>query len=260
MTLDGQTFVVSEKAELANDVLFLTTLFLTRGNNLRKILSTIDKNIKEALQCKIRTYSIRSDTDEEVSRRKRGEKVEMAAKEVTLSRITASFPQIALSVVKRTDIKGKVDLTCMVMQYKLDHNQASEVPAILTHGLIPALLPKADDMNFLELKKFCYFFNIEQTVTLQTPSARRNVINEPITRAMELAEKFVNAAINGPLNDDACRKDLLSHLGLSNPEGDLKKWIGVGSKLHTRAVSMGSYYMLQTSLANELMMRDSLRI
>lgn len=254
LTLEGFSFEVSEAADLANDVLFLTTLFLTRGNNLRKILTTIDKQVKEALQAKIKTYNLKSYTDEDASKRKRNEKVEMSSKELTLSRITASFPQIALAVVMNTDVRGKADLLCMGLQYKIDYGKSSDPPAILTHGLIPALLPKTSDSMFLELKKFSYFFNIEQTVTLQTPSMKRNIISEPISRSLELAEKFVNAAINGPLNSDTSRQVFLKHLGLEDPSEEIKRWIAVGAKLHSKAAAYGSYYMLQNALTNELML------
>lgn len=131
LTLDGFSFEVTEDADLAKDVLFLTTLFLTRGNNLRKILTTIDKQVKEALQVKIKTYKIKSDTDEDASKRKRNEKVEMSSKELTLSRIRASFPHIALAVVVNTGVRGKVDLLCMGLQYKIDYGESSDPPCHL---------------------------------------------------------------------------------------------------------------------------------
>lgn len=128
----------------------------------------------------------------------------------------------------------------------------SEPPAILTHGLIPSLLPKLDNVETIQLKNFCYFFNIEQTVTLQMPSMKRNIVNEPISKALEAADKFVNAGINGPLNSDSQRLEILKHLGLiGEVDSEILKWISVGSELYAKAGLSGSYYMLQTQLAME---------
>lgn len=110
LTLDGMEFLISEKAELANDVLFISTLFLTRGNNLRKILDSIEKTVNVPLLSKIQAYGIKSDTDEELAKQKRSEKIDLISKDISLSRIAASFPHIALAVVKQTHVRGKVDL------------------------------------------------------------------------------------------------------------------------------------------------------
>lgn len=251
LTHDGMQFTITERATIAKDVLFLVSLFLTRGNNLRKILATINKEIKTPLMVKIQTYKIKSDSDEDAARRKRAEKIDMTSKDITLSRLTASFPQIALSIVLQTGIPGKVEMTCFKLLYKIRNSKAGTPPAILTHGLIPSLLPKSEDANTAELKRFCYFFNVEQSVTLQMPSMRKNVISEPISKVLESAEKFVDAAISGPLNSDNQRIILLQHLGLYNPEDDVKEWVQIGADLYARSITAGSYYMLQSQLAAE---------
>lgn len=92
---------------------------------------------------------------------------------------------------------------------------------------------------------------------MQMPSAKKNVINEPMSKTLESAEKFVNAAINGPLNDDPQRISLLRHLDLYNLQGDIKDWVTVGAKLYNRCMISPSYYMLQSALSMELANKSS---
>ncbi|CAH2097480.1 unnamed protein product [Euphydryas editha] len=106
LIVDNLTFDLTDKAGLANDVLFLITLFHTRGNNLRKILASIDRTVKSPLLIKMQIYGIKNDTDEDSTRRKRSEKVDMNSRDITLSRIAALFPHIGLSIVRKSQVRG----------------------------------------------------------------------------------------------------------------------------------------------------------
>jgi hypothetical protein len=220
---------------------------------VRKILASIDKDTKTVLSKKISTFGIKNDTEDDANRRRKNERIPLGSKDITLSRIAASFPHITLSVAMNTGTLGKVEQSCLRMQYKISNRsrQNDEIPAVLTHGLIPALIPKADHSRFMNLKFYCFIFNVEQSVTLQTPSAKRVIINEPMSKLLESAEKFVNAAINGPLNDDNVRARLLDELELTDTEGMAFRWIKAGADLYAKAVIASSYQMLYTTLSEE---------
>ena len=142
-------------------------LFLVRGNNLFKILKTVSKDAKTAISHKIAAYSLKSDDDADAAARRRKERVILSSKDVTLSRIAASFPHITLAVAKKVAIQGKANCTAIKQQAMLLGNGKLkyEMPIVLQHGMIPALLMKSQPADEQPLRQFCYMFNMEQTLT-----------------------------------------------------------------------------------------------
>lgn len=194
---------------------------------------------------------MKSDDDSDAAARKRKERVILASKDITLSRIAASFPHITLSVAKHAGIQGKANLIAIKEQFKLNEKKHDvQMPAVLQHGLIPALIPKADDSKYGALRDFCYMFNLEQTVTLQHPSVKKSMIMEPIQTHIDNSIKYVSAAVNGPLTDDTTRVLLLD--AIINIEDDkINPWIKAGQDAWRKSQNVFNYSSLVTSLTQE---------
>lgn len=229
-SVDGLTFNIPKGANLPKDVLALVTVFLVRGNNLFKILKTVSKDAKMALSSKMALYGIKSDDDADAAARRRKERVILSSKDITLSRIAASFPQITLAVAKSSNIKGKANLMAIKECYKQAcADTTTEMPTVLQHGLIPALLSKSEPQDQSNLLEFCYMFNLEQSMTLQPPNVKKTMMQEPLSTHIENSMKFVQAAINGPLTDDNERYLMVK--SLITDDTAIKNWIDAGGQL-----------------------------
>lgn len=190
-SFSGLTCSVSRKADLARDVQLLATLFLVRGNNLYKILKTVEKRAKEVIDLKRGTYKIKSDDDAQAAARKRKEKVILSSTDITLSRVAASFPHITLAIAKQCCIAGKAELAATKLTHQFTCDNHKQIPEVLQHGLLPALLSKSMPDNEIELRNFCYMFNLEQTITLQPVAVKKTMINESINTQMDQSVRFV---------------------------------------------------------------------
>lgn len=250
---DGVKYELPKKCDVARDVQMFAALFLVRGNNLFKILKTISKDAKTAISHKIAAYSLKSDDDADAVARRRKERVVLSSKDVTLSRIAASFPHITLAVAKKVNIMGKANCTAIKQQAILQGagKPKYDMPVVLQHGMLPALLSKTQPAEEQELRQFCYMFNLEQTLTLQHPNIKKSMYNEPLANQIENSMKFVDAAINGPMMKDEDRFSLRKGL-FSSTEDAVNYWVTAGSDAWIRASTSATYTSLMMMLTNEV--------
>ncbi|QNQ79765.1 nucleocapsid protein [Euproctis pseudoconspersa bunyavirus] len=253
-TLDKTVFSATKGIDFGTDVQILITLFLVRGNNLFKIMKTVSKEAKVLLAGKIAAYGLKSDDDADAAARKRKEKVVLSSTDITLSRIASSFPHLTLAIAKEAQIAGKASLAAITAQMKIDRNSHNipSIPHVLQHGMIPALLSKTEPDNERDLRQFCYMFNLEQTITLQHPAAKKVMLLEPISSQVENSMKFVSAAIQGPLMSDDVRQDILGGLLGLEDDPDIKSWIIAGSNAWVKASSASNYSSLMLNYADQV--------
>lgn len=191
---------VSIGTDAKTDLLFLLTLFLTRGNNVAKILLKCDSGIKEVISRKCSQYGI--STTAKTSTTPLGPSV------ITLARLSQAFAPATATLIIGHSIPGNLKTRLF---------PGIVPPLIMTHTIFPALL-RDTDTELIEIAKY---LNLEMSIMLSTPKDKRRMMAMDLSELLEQSESFVMAAVNGSMMAPSIKRKTLIKAGILYEDGQL---------------------------------------
>lgn len=170
---------VCEGTNARTDLSFFLALFLTRGNNVPKILLKCDSAVKDTISRKCVQYGIA--VTAQTSKTPLGPSV------ITLARLSQAFAPATAAVILGHSLFGN-------LKSKLFPGVV--LPILMTHTIFPALL-REEDAELIEIAKY---LNLEMSIMLSAPKEKRRMTMMTLSDLLEQSDSFVMAAVNGSIS------------------------------------------------------------
>lgn len=217
VTIGETTIKVATGTNPQVDLLFFLTLFVTRGNNVAKILLKCDSSVRDVIARKCSQYGI--STTAKTSKTPLGPSV------ITLARLSQAFAPATAAVIMGHNLAGNL---------KTKLFPGVTLPLIMTHTIFPAIL-RDTDAELIEIAKY---LNLEMSIMLSTPKDKRRMMSASLSDLFEQSDSFVMAAVNGSVTGQAVKTKALIKANLITEDGALSQTVQVMSMMCARLHSM----------------------
>lgn len=199
------------------DLLFFLTLFITRGNNVAKILLKCDSSVKDIIARKCSQYGI--------STTAKASKTPLGPSVITLARLSQAFAPATAAVIMGHSLAGNL---------KTKLFPGVTLPLIMTHTIFPAIL-RDTDTELIEIAKY---LNLEMSIMLSTPKDKRRMMSASLSDLLEQSDSFVMAAVNGSVTTQVVKTKALIKANLIMEDGSMTQTVQVMVMMCGRLHSM----------------------
>lgn len=217
VTVGDSTVKVCVGTDPGVDLLFFLTLFVTRGNNVAKILLKCDSSVKDIIARKCSQYGI--------STVAKSSKTPLGPSVITLARLSQAFAPATAAVIMGHDVMGNL---------KTKLFPGVVLPLIMTHTIFPAILRETDT----ELIEIAKFLNLEMSIMLSAPKEKRRMMSATLSDLFEQSDSFVMAAVNGSVTGPSVKAKALIKANLIMTDGTLSKIVQAMAAMCGRLHSM----------------------
>ncbi|CAH2088735.1 unnamed protein product [Euphydryas editha] len=188
VTVGDSTMEVCEGTEPKSDLLFLLTVFITRGNNVANILLKCDTTVRDVISRKCSQYGISTS-----ERQKAGP---LGPSVITLARLSQAFAPATASVILGHSRVGNLKSKLFA---------GVTLPVLMTQTIFPVLL-REEDTELIEISKY---LNLEIAIMLSTPKEKRRMMSMALSDLLEQSESYVMDAVNGSVTGPSIKRKAL---------------------------------------------------